>query len=192
LLGKEKTSRIPNEIKYVVIVVVGIAVIWSGIKLGFGVNNPFYVVASDSMVPTLKIGDLLLIKYDSNPSSSSSFYNLKINDIIVFKSPGVIEETGAREVIVHRVAEIQTDSDGQRIIRTKGDANPDSIPGIDYPITANNYIGKVVYVIPGVGLITKAISPPVNYVLIAIILVLLFFLLVKREREQRKEGRQFS
>ncbi|MBV9669277.1 MAG: hypothetical protein JO327_14265, partial [Nitrososphaeraceae archaeon] len=65
-----------------------------------------------------------------------------------------------------------------------------SIPGVDYPITVNDYRGKVVYVIPGVGLIAKTISPPVNYILIAIILVVLFFLLRKRGIEQRKEGRR--
>ena len=37
-------------------------------------------------------------------------------------------------IIVHRVAEIITDeSNGQKVIRTKGDANCGSIPGADYP-----------------------------------------------------------
>jgi signal peptidase I len=36
---------------------------------------------------------------------------------------------------------------GERIIVTKGDANPSSIPGVDHPITVNDYIGKVVYVL---------------------------------------------
>jgi signal peptidase len=46
----------------------------------------------------------------------------------------------------------------------------------------------VLYVIPGVGLITRTISPPVNYILIGVILVILFFLLRKR-RDERKGGR---
>jgi len=33
--------------------------------------------------------------------------------------------------------------------------------------------------IPKLGLVTKAISPPVNYIIIAIILVILFFLFKK-------------
>jgi signal peptidase len=61
------------------------------------------------------------------------------------------------------------------VVRTKGDANPASIPGTDYPIREDNYIGRVVYVMPGAGLVTKVISPPVNYIIIAIILVILFF-----------------
>jgi signal peptidase len=59
---------------------------------------------------------------------------------------------------------------------------------VDNPVRVNNYIGKVLYVIPGIGLITKTISPPVNYILIGVILVILFFLLRKR-REESKGGR---
>jgi signal peptidase len=96
--AEEKRFRIPNEIKYVIIAVIGIAIFWIGIRFVFGVNNPFYVVASDSMVPKLKVGDLLLVQHAS-ASSPSSFNNLKVGDIIVFKSPGVREDTGQPEVI---------------------------------------------------------------------------------------------
>jgi signal peptidase len=194
MLGKRTGNfKVPNELKYVLIAVVAVALIWLGIRLVFGVSNPFYVVASDSMVPKLNIGDLLLIQHSNNPSSSSAFNSLKIGNIIVFQSPFPLPDTGDREIIVHRVAGIyKTISDGQRIIRTKGDANPESIPGIDYPIAEKNYIGRVVLILPGVGLITKTISPPVNYVLIVIILVILFFLLRKRRQEQRKEGQKLE
>lgn len=181
---------IPNKLNYIIIAIIGMAVIWLGIRLIFGVNNPFYVVASDSMVPKLNIGDLLLIKHANDSIDTSSFRNLKVGDIIVFKSPGIVEETGEHEVIVHRVVAIQSDSTGQIIVKTKGDANDESIPWLDYPIREKNYIGKVIYVLPGVGLIIKTISPPVNYILIAVILVILF-LLVKRGRELReKEGQR--
>jgi signal peptidase I len=185
---EEKRIRIPNEIKYVIIAVIGIAIFWVGIRLVFGVSNPFYVVASDSMVPKLKVGDLLMVQHGSGSSfPSSSYSNLKVGDIIVFRSPGVREDTGEPEVIVHRVAKIYTTPQGERIIRTKGDANPHSIYLIDYPILSSNYIGKVVVILPGVGLVARAISPPINYILIAVILVILFFLLFKRGRDQKKE-----
>jgi signal peptidase len=183
---EEKKFRVPTEIKYVIIAVIAIAIFWIAIRLVFGVSNPFYVVASDSMVPKLKVGDLLMIQHGS-VSSPSSYNNLKVGDIIVFRSPGVREDTGQPEVIVHRVAKIYTTYQGERIIRTKGDANPHSIYLLDYPITSNNYIGKVVFVLPSVGQIARVISPPVNYVLIAVILIILVFLLFKRGRDQRKE-----
>jgi signal peptidase len=186
--AEEKRIRIPNEIKYVIIAVIGIAIFWIGIRFVFDVNNPFYVVASESMVPKLKVGDLLLVQHASASSPSpSSFNNLKIGDIIVFKSPGVREDTGQPEVIVHRIKQIYITPQGERILRTQGDANPHSIYLIDYPILSNNYIGKVVLIVPGVGLVARAISPPVNYILIAIILVILFFLIFKRSKDQGKE-----
>lgn len=186
--AEEKRIRIPNEIKYVIIAVIGIAIFWIGIRFVFGVNNPFYVVASESMVPKLKVGDLLLVQHASASSPSpSSFNNLKIGDIIVFKSPGLREDTGQPEVIVHRIKQIYITPQGERILRTQGDANPHSIYLIDYPILSNNYIGKVVLIVPGVGLVARAISPPVNYVLIAIILVILFILIFKRNRDQGKQ-----
>ncbi len=57
----------------------------------------------------------------------------------------------------HRVAQIGSDPDnGQRIIRAKGDANPSSIAGLDYPIFRQNYIGKVVDITPHLDAILKA------------------------------------
>jgi signal peptidase len=163
-----------KEIKYVIIIPVGIAIILLGIWFTFGMLNPFYVVASGSMIPTLNINDFVIV------SHNVPFNNLKVGGIIVFKSYGM-DDSGRHENIVHRVAEIVTDPfNGQRIIITKGDANPGSIPGVDYPILQPQYIGKVVYVIPKLGVITGLLRPPTNYILIGIILVYLIYYLRKK------------
>ncbi len=162
MLDKNK-SKLPVAIKDVLIIGVGVLAIWLVIWASFG-SNPFYVVSSGSMVPKLQINDVLVVR------DGGSWDDLKVGDIIVFHKP-----QGEDRVIVHRIAEIDVDSDGERVIRTKGDANPASIPGTDFPIREDDYIGKVIYVIPGVGVITKVISPPVNYIIIAIILAILFF-----------------
>lgn len=187
----------------VAVVVIGVAIFWFDIQFpSFSINSPFYIVSSDSMIPTLNIEDLLVIRdggssnnNDDNGYSSYSFYNLKIGDIIVFKAPEEErdQDDRTRTTIVHRVAEIiQTDdksnnNKSSRIIRTKADANPSSIPGIDYPIREQDYIGKVVYVIPSVGLITKVFRPPVNYIIISVTLTILLFLYIKKwKRGQEK------
>ncbi|MFL6492128.1 MAG: signal peptidase I [Nitrososphaera sp.] len=162
MLDKDK-SRLPVAIKDVIIIGVGVVVVWLGIWLVFGAN-PFYVVSSGSMVPVLNVNDVLIVR------DGGSWEGLTIGDIIVFNRP-----VGEDRVIVHRIADIDVDGDGERVVRTRGDANPASIPGTDYPIKQDNYIGKVIYVIPGIGVITKVISPPVNYIIIAIILAILFF-----------------
>jgi signal peptidase I len=187
------------------VIIIGVAIFWFEIQFpSFSINNPFYIVSSDSMIPSLNIDDLLVIRDGSSSNnddkgySSNSFYNLKVGDIIVFKAP----EEGDQDdrtttIIVHRVAEIiQTDSNNKsssnRIIRTKGDANPFSIPGIDYPIREQDYIGKVVYIIPGVGLITKVFRPPVNYIIISVTLTILLFFTSRNGKEDKKRRRILS
>src|SRR5215831_13101887 len=138
-----------KETKYAIIIAAGTAIVLLGIWFSFGELNPFYVVASGSMIPNLNINDYVIV------SHNVSFNSLKVGDIIVFKTYGT-DNSGQHITIVHRVAEIVTDPiNGQKVIRTKGDANPDSIPGADYPIFEKNYIGKVVHVIPKVGIITR-------------------------------------
>ena len=162
MLDKNK-SRLPVAVKDVIIIGIGVLVVWLGIYFVFGAN-PFYVVSSGSMEPVLKVNDVLIVR------DGGSWQDLTIGDIIVFNRP-----EGGDRVIVHRIVDIDMDADGERIVRTRGDANPASIPGTDFPIRQDDYIGKVIYVIPGIGIITKVISPPVNYIIIAIILAILFF-----------------
>jgi signal peptidase I len=178
-LLKKGESKVPGAVKDIAIVVIGVAIVWLGLRFAFGTNNPFYVVSSGSMVPTLNINDVLIVKDGAGgDDNTNSFNSLKIGDIIVFHRPA-----GQDRVIVHRVAEIYNNFEGERIIRTKGDANPSSIPGVDYPIRDQQYIGKVAYVIPRIGLMTKVISPPVNYVIIVIILAILFFNRIGRRKD---------
>ncbi len=142
-------------VKDIIIVVIGIAIIWVGLRIAFGTENPFYVVSSGSMVPNLNVFDVIIV------NGNSPFDQLKLGDIIVFHA------SAEDKVIVHRVAEIL--SQDPRIIRTKGDANPGSIPGVDFPIAKQNYIGKVVYVIPQIGYVTRILTPPINYIILAVI-----------------------
>lgn len=147
-----------------------------------GDSNPFYVVASGSMVPVLNINDLIVVWGKDN---STSFNSAKVNDIIVFRAPDPIEEN---KTIVHRVAQILYDPDGNKVIRTKGDANPYSIPGVDFPITKENYVGKVVLTVPQIGIIPQLLKPPVNYIIMAIIAGLLILSFKKNsKRENEKE-----
>ncbi|MBL7001341.1 MAG: signal peptidase I, partial [Nitrosopumilus sp.] len=152
-----KRSISKGIIKDIVIVGVGILIIWIGLQLVFGTQNPFYVVASGSMIPELQVYDVLIVQ------GHVSFEEIEIGDIIVFNRPSDHDR-----VIVHRVVSI-IDED-PKTIRTQGDANPASIPGTDFPITEEEYIGKVEYVLPQVGYVTQLLKPPINYVIIAVVI----------------------
>lgn len=151
-----KLSLKSGIVKDIIIVVIGIAIIWIGLRVAFGTENPFYVVSSGSMIPNLNIYDVIVVQ------GNDVFNNVKVGDIIVFNRPN-----GHDKVIVHRVAEILNKD--PLVIRTKGDANPGSIPGTDFPITKDDYIGTVVYVVPQIGYVTRILTPPINYIIIAVI-----------------------
>lgn len=160
-----------NIIKDIIIVAVGVAAIWIGLQVVFGTQNPFYVVSSGSMIPVLEVYDVLVV------DGKVPFDDIQMGDIIVFNRPN-----GHDRVIVHRVAAILDDN--PKTIRTKGDANPISIPGTDYPITKNEYIGKVAYVIPQIGYVTRILTPPINYIIIAVIIGIM---IVKQYTKGKKD-----
>ena len=70
---------------------------------------------------------------------------------------------------VHRIVEIyHEDGEGEgreRLVKTKGDNNLISYEVLDYPIREADYHGKVVSVIPKIGLVTM---PPYNYIIAGI------------------------
>ncbi|TLY04932.1 MAG: signal peptidase I [Thaumarchaeota archaeon] len=146
-----------HNLKGILILALGVAVIFLGFKAAFGTGSPFYVVSSGSMTPTLNINDIILVQ------GNIPFDRIKIGDVIAFVNPN---DHG--ELIVHRVAQILNQNPLE--IRTKGDANAGSIAGIDLPITKDDYIGKVAYVIPQIGYLAKIFFPPLNYVVIASIM----------------------
>ena len=158
-------------IKDIVIVAACVAVIWIGLTAYFGAQNPFYVVSSGSMYPELAMYDIIVV------SGHTSFDDVKIGDIIVFDRPKDHDK-----VIVHRVVAVVDDD--PKTLRTKGDSNQQSIVGTDYPITNQEYIGKVVYIVPQVGFITKILQPPINYIIIAVIIGIMIIRQISKNKKK--------
>ena len=161
--------------------VIYVIIMWIGLQVVFGTENPFYVAASGSMIPELQVYDVLVVQ------SHVSFKDIKIGDIIVFERP-----SGHDRTIVHRVVSI-TDDD-PRTLRTKGDNNVASIPGTDFPITEREYIGIVEYKIPQLGYVTQIFKPPTQYIINLIILsipVVMHFRF-KKENSSKPEGENLS
>jgi len=166
-LAKKINSK--GIIRDIGIVVVAVVIMWIGIQVVFGtevltlegnqikVGGPFYVVVSGSMIPVLQVYDIIVIQ------GHDTFEEVEIGDIIVFDRP-----SDHNRVIVHRVVSITNED--PRTIRTQGDANPGSIPGTDFPITEEEYIGKVAYIIPQLGYVTQILQPPTNYIIIAVVI----------------------
>jgi len=165
-------SSIRGIVKDIIIVAICVAVIWIGLTAYFGAQNPFYVVSSGSMYPELAKHDIIVI------SGHALFEDVKIGDIIVFDRP--IDHD---KVIVHRVVAVVDDD--PLTLRTKGDNNQNSMVGTDYPITEEEYKGTVIHVIPQVGYITKILQPPINYIIIAVIIGIMII----RQISKNKAGK---
>jgi len=162
-------------VRDIIIVAVCVAVLWIGLTAYFGAQNPFYVVSSGSMYPELAMHDIIVI------SGHTLFEDVKIGDIIVFDRPKDHDK-----VIVHRVVAVVDDD--PKTLRTKGDNNQRSMVGTDYPITEKEYIGTVVYVVPQVGFITQILQPPINYIIIAVIIgVMVIRQIYKKDKKKLME-----
>ena len=65
-----------NLVKDVIIIVIALAVIWIGLQVIFGTANPFYVVSSGSMIPTLEVYDIIIVE------GNTPFQHIQKGDII--------------------------------------------------------------------------------------------------------------
>ena len=164
-------SSIRGIVKDIIIIATCVAVIWIGLTAYFGAQNPFYVVSSGSMYPELAMHDIIVI------SGHAPFEDVKIGDIIVFDRPKDHDK-----VIVHRVVAVVDDD--PLTLRTKGDNNQNSIVGTDYPITEDEYKGTVIHVIPQVGYITKILQPPINYIIIAVIIGIMIIRQISKNKKE--------
>ena len=113
-------------------------------------GHRLYIVESGSMLPALRINSMIIAK--ELPASQ-----IEVGDILSFYGKN------ADVRITHRVVEIQ--DNGESFI-TRGDANNTNDPN---PVTKDRVIGKVIFSIPLIGLIFKALSNPIAIVIIVLI-----------------------
>jgi len=121
------------------LIIVGIvigAILVSGIGYAqyFLMENLILKVTSGAMEPALRMNDGVII------DETIPFDSLEIGDIIAFYKP-----TDHNKMIVMRIVAVIDDD--PLTFRTKGDANPASIPGTDFPITEEEYIGRLAEII---------------------------------------------
>ena len=128
---------------------------------GFRVFN----VATGSMVPTYRVGDIIIVKEVNTDE-------LKVNDPITY-----IGKDGdfAGRVVTHRIINIEETNEG-KIFHTKGDANDIEDP----VIKADQIFGKVVYKCFIISILAKLMNNLIAfYILVFIPLGLLIFLQIK-------------
>ena len=130
---------------------------WFGFKIALNAEHPVLVVVSGSMVPTLNVGDIIVIQ--GTPPDQIS-----VGTIIVFHSPREYDT-----LIVHRVIE-RVDYDGDIGFKTKGDFN---LFADSWIVPSNFVIGSYLGRAPYVGFIVMKLKEPVGMGLVIFIIVVL-------------------
>ena len=171
-----------------VIIIGSVMGFWLGLKAGLMTDYPLLTVASGSMIPTLNIGDLIVVQGVVN-ASELSVASKPDGEIIVFRSPRI-----EGELIVHR-AVYKEFHESLWYFRTQGDANygPDNWWGSDTwngMISQNRLVGRVVGKAPWIGYVPLYIRTREGIILIVILIVLILMaeylpVLFKKQPEQR-------
>ena len=123
-------------------------------------GNDIMIVTSDSMIPTLKPNDLLIVK-------RVEIDKVLVDDIIAFNSH--IEDIG---IVAHRAIE-KFDDNGKIGIRTQGDNVTEADTWV---VHDEDIIGKVVEHVSFIGIL---LIEPVRYTLVIIIVVTVISLLIE-------------
>jgi len=182
--NKIKNKHIIKTVTTIIVIILITTSFWFVVKVYFKTDNPIYVVTSGSMSPNINVNDLIIIKGDKE------FDSLEVGDVIIYFKPNTPHEciSEIRNCIVHRVNKVIT-NDGQKELITKGDNNKFAD---QWTITESDYIGYVILVIPKIGIVTRILTPlstpPVNYIIIGIILLLIFLLEVKNSKSLKRKN----
>ena len=116
-----------------------------------------YVVLSGSMLPTIKVKDIVVTKKIAEE-------RLEVGDIITFISPDT--RFGGISVTHRIIDKIYDESQGIYIYRTKGDNNnvADSVP-----VPNTNILGKVILKIPKLGYIQDILSSKAGLIILVLL-----------------------
>ena len=173
-------SKISHAAAYAVLVLLVVAGTAFLLNSRVGGIQVYDVYPTPSMRPTLEIGDLVVVQ--AVPYSS-----VKIGDVIVFAEPA--PGGGCLDiVIVHRVVNITSEG-----LYTQGDnrfTNPRPDEPLSWPPVPPECLkGMVVVSLPFLGRISEAFPPPINYILVGGIVLLIFVieLFTGRKEGQEKE-----
>ncbi len=131
-----------------------------------GTEYPMMVVVSQSMVPTLGVGDYIIVAKIPNVNQITAASPPE-GEIIVFLKPGTTDE-----YIVHRAIS-KIDSNGVVSYVTKGDYNAFAD---GTPVPASNVMGKVVGHIPIIGYFSLFIKTLRGFGLVIGFMALAFFI----------------
>ncbi len=195
LLGRNETARSLFLIGIIILAVVGT---WGGLRLALSTPYPVLVVVSPSMVPTLQVGDLIVIR-GQDPSTIKAG-SAPVGSIIVFRppccSPGLNDPN---YLVVHRVIGLHP---GNQNFDTRGDNNggnndpwdsigvpPSNIVGVYQTTVPVPYLGSSILAVRSFMYDDQTGQPrPQGIAVIVTLIILLLALETLWPSSKKKEG----
>ncbi len=157
--------------RVIILIVILFAATYGGVevlRVVLSTESPLMVVSSGSMVPTLNVGDIIVV-HGVDPKT------VNVGTIIIFHSPYEYETP-----IVHRVIAV-LNGNSEISFQTKGDHNQIQD---GWKVPAANLIGVYVMKVPYLGLISLELRGPLGVTLI----VVLVALIIAVEYKESKSG----
>ncbi|MHA1475804.1 MAG: signal peptidase I [Promethearchaeota archaeon] len=151
-ISKKQKKEAIIAILMVIIAIGGTFAFLGILRVTLKTDNPLVVVTSESMVPTIDVGDLLVIQ-GKDPSE------IENGTIILYDSRGLWPNRYVEEPIVHRIVDkYLNDTDGKWYFITQGDNNSDTDPpdgafGTEIAVPEDRVIGIVKNIIPKIGMV---------------------------------------
>lgn len=133
------------------------------LPMPFGVG--LATVESNSMQPSFGRGDLLVVGEAAEPA---------VGDVVVYQDPTI-------GLVVHRVVALDGD-----LVTTQGDANNTA----DVPFDRSLIVGRVLAVVPALGLLVAALKTPAGVLVTLALALLLVELPYRRQRDDDEAERQ--
>lgn len=160
---------------FFVLIIVGVTLGGYGIfMVAMGTPSPLVVVTSDSMLPTLERGHLLILQRQAPE-------DIHVGDIIVYNA-----DWHTQAPVVHRIIQIENVT-GELRYYTQGDNNSQPDP---FYRTYENIVGVVVFTIPYIGNITLFLQQPGVLPIVLVFLIILMIIpefLPKKDEEKEVE-----
>lgn len=159
-----KIKKILINLILIIVSIIAIIVVYAFLQMNifqkeyvniFGFS--IFQVATGSMSDTMEIDDIIVVKLNNN--------EINTNDIITFKEND--------HFVTHRVIS----KDAEHFI-TKGDANTNE----DAPITKNDIIGKVVFIVSNVAIWKKVFTDTRVIISLAITVILFIIVIAYKEK----------
>lgn len=171
-------------LKYFAFFIVIAIVAFGGIqvlKASLKTQYPVMVVVSESMIPTLGVGDFILVGQIQDFDDVVAEPQPE-GDILVFLKPGTSDE-----YIVHRAVE-KTNNNGEWYFVTKGDNNAVQD---GRPVKESNVMGRVIGNIPILGYFPMLIKTSRGLITVVGLMGIVFFAdyIMPDKREERTGGK---